>query len=168
MPDTFQIAFQAPIIESIQGKSVEFPVLDIDDLSPWCAKIKAEQTAEGLKRVPANMPPFDRWRAEEYLRNNEPSLDDLVPRVTTIPGGKMVLDLSLSKSGRKDVAERRAIISAVPPYRFAQLARDVSGLFPPLTPWLTLPASDAPAEGSGPNPAAGESAGEPTGSASNP
>jgi hypothetical protein len=157
MPETFHAATDAPVIEYVGDREIILPVLDIDDLTLWAAELKAQRRKADAKRIAALPDAFSRFRAEKYADENEPAIDELASLSRSPAGGKKVLDLSLAKAGVKDAAERAAIVKAIPPWRFEMLARDVSRLFPPLPPYpLQEPAN--------PNPPAGGSAGEPTGS----
>ena len=152
--DTFAIATDSPVGEHVAGQYIEFPVLLVDDLLPWCAELKAQWKRVGEARLDAKMPAYDLWRARKYLDETEPSLDDLAARVRTPAGAKRVLLLSLAKAGKPE-EEAAAVVAAVLPYRLADLAVDVSRLLPP-------PAAYA---GAGvPNAGAGGDAGGQTGS----
>lgn len=159
MPDTFEIATEAPVTEYVSAQPVTFPVLMVDDLLPWCSEVKAEWKRGGEARLRSQkMGDYEAWRARHYLDNLEVTLDDLVARVRTPAGGKRVLLLSLAKAGRPE-AEAKAIADAVPPYRLANLAEAVSRLVPPPIPM--------PSGGGGPSPnagAGGDAGGEQTGS----
>jgi hypothetical protein len=152
LPDTFHIVTEAPVGAYIQKQYVEFSVLIVDDLLPWCAELKAQGKRIGLAKIDAKMPAFDRWRAEKWLEENEPTIDNLQALVSTIPGAKRVLLLSLKKAGRPD-EEAAAVVAAVPAYQLAGLAIEVSRLLPPAL----------SAGGTDPNAGAGNNAGEKTG-----
>lgn len=148
MPDTFEIATDAPVAEYVAGQLVTFPVLLVDDLLPWCAELKAQWRRQGEARLDPKMDPFALWRARKHLDDIEATLDNLQERARTPAGAKRILLLSLKKAGRTD-DEAKAIAAAVLPYRLADLATAVSRLLPPPVPFPNAGAGGGADAGSG-------------------
>lgn len=151
MPETFHAALDAPVVEIVAGQEITLPVLTVDDLLLWAAQLKAQRKAADAKRLAPNSDPFTRFRAEKYSDENEPAIDELASLSRSPAGAKKVLLLSLAKAKHPDP---EAVVRAVPPWRLASLAADVSRLFPPAYGYAETP---------DPNPRAGEGAGASTG-----
>jgi hypothetical protein len=124
----FLQAAEAPVVETVRGTPITFPLLDIDDYTPWCAELHNVRKVKSKSLIPKNAEPVDAFRMARMAEFDEPSLDAVAALVWTPMGAKRVLGMSLAKADVPE-ADRTQIIRAVPPRRIISLAVEVSGLF---------------------------------------
>lgn len=133
----FLESFDAPVVETIGGVSVSFPILLIEDYLPWLGELKAQYQAESRRRAFAvdpvtKLPPVldvgQRQAIEDRIARIDVGLDAVAALVWTIPGSRKILEISMTKAtmSKDDQAQ---IQKRIRPQRLHSLASDVSALF---------------------------------------
>lgn len=124
----FAQAAELPIIETVRGTDIEFPLVKIRDYKPWIAELTKTRITQSLLLIPKDATPIDRFRMARIAQFDKPSMDAIASLVWTDDGSIRVLELSLTKKGFSK-ADATEIIDNLPTRRVVSLAVEVSGLF---------------------------------------
>jgi hypothetical protein len=127
LPDNIAKAFDAPVVEEIDGNPVSFARPSIDDIAKWAQEIHAARRATAQKLIPKDATAGERYQILSVIEHDVPGPDAVSNQIYSIPGAKKLFRLSLAKSG-VDAAEADRVIARIPPMRFVRLALEISGL----------------------------------------
>lgn len=121
-------ALEVPVVETIGGKSVTFPLVEIEDYLPMIAEVTAQRRRKARALIPPDTSPQDKFQMLQVADGIEIGLQEIGNVVFTVPGAIKILRLSLAKASMtKD--EQDAVIKAIRPKRLHSLAMEVSGIF---------------------------------------
>ena len=118
---------EVPIIATVGGKEISFPLLTCDDHAKMIAQIVARNVKAGSAKIPQSATAAE--RVDILMRlEREPSLNELAQLCFTAGGARRILTASLEKAGQS-VLDVPNILKAIPSRRQIELAVDVSALF---------------------------------------
>jgi hypothetical protein len=151
----FGEAFDAPIVETVGGKPVEFRILELDDLAAVARQAAAKLADKALADLPINAGADERDRVRRYYLDREPDVAGLSRLTQELAGCRLFLRRSLvepglrGEAGRAAAAAADALVDRVVKERgwagAANLAARVSGLFEPVKPKQDEPGPNAEA-----------------------
>lgn len=157
---SFADDFNAPLIETIGGKTYTLPLLQLDDLAALSRQIINAQKNEALSRLPVT-DTVARAETAAWFDATEMDVEELCKLCRTIPGATKFLTYAFAL-GKNPADEAGTFIKTLAGERgvrgLINLAMSVSLLWGP--------PKRAKAEGAGPN--AGSAHGESAASAANP
>ena len=96
MSESFIGSLDAPLIETVNGQEVSFPLLTEDDLATVGRAMQNEKAQQAMKGLPITAAQ-ERQNIQAYYAENEPNLDDIAKAVWTIPGCKAVIRASVAR-----------------------------------------------------------------------
>lgn len=96
MSESFLSGLDVPLIETVGGQEMSFPLLTEDDLATVGRAMQSEKAQQAMRGLPITAG-AERQNIQAYYAENEPSLDDIAKAVWTIPGCKAVIRASVAR-----------------------------------------------------------------------
>jgi len=130
--------FQTAKVLEVLGIAVEFPRLEIYDLSIVSESIKQRKLKITEKLGQKNgLTPFDLFNVQSQIELNDPTVGEILDAALTPNGAADILTRSLKKAGKVD-AEAREIIAGMTPHEVVVVAQEII-IFKPLKKEVTVP-----------------------------